>query len=143
MITVIRETNGKLSMENNIILIPADIWIQAYYLGSKNDGAKKTYWQKIEGYDYYFGKTGEANEGVLRTNTWVENYYVDADGRWDKSKTVVDIKNHLTNYKNLVSKLEMKKTKSWQFGSSDSYVKDGFYLGSIISRFQRMVSNYH
>ena len=104
------------------------VYGKKYYLGGANDGAMKTSWQKIDGYDYYFGKTGEANEGVLRTNTWVGNYYVDANGRWDKSKTVVDIKNYLTNYKNLVSKLGMKKTRSWQFGSSDSYVKDGFYL---------------
>ena len=104
------------------------VYGKKYYLGGANDGAMKTGWQKIGGYDYYFGKTGESNEGVLRTNTWVGNYYVDANGRWDKSKTVVDIKNYLTNYKNLVSKLGMKKTRSWQFGSSDSYVKDGFYL---------------
>mgnify|MGYP002766815157 FL=1 len=104
------------------------VYGKKYYLGGANDGAMKTGWQKIDGYDYYFGKTGESNEGVLRTNTWVGNYYVDANGRWDKSKTVVDIKNYLTNYKNLVSKLGMKKTTSWQFGSSDSYVKDGFYL---------------
>ena len=104
------------------------VYGKKYYLGRANDGAMKTGWQNIDGYDYYFGKTGESNEGVLRTNIWVGNYYVDANGRWDKSKTVIDIKNYLTNYKNLVSKLGMKKTTSWQFGSSDSYVKDGFYL---------------
>ena len=104
------------------------VYGKKYYLGGANDGAMKTGWQKIEGYDYYFGKTGESNEGVLRTNTWVGNYYVDANGRWDKSKTVVDIKNYLTNYKSLVSQLGMKKTKSRIFSGSDAYVKDGFYL---------------
>ena len=82
----------------------------------------KTGWQKIGGYDYYFGRTGESNEGVLRTSTWVGNYYVDEYGRWDKSKSIVDIKNYLTNYKNLVNQLEMKPTNSWQFNGSDSYL---------------------
>ena len=104
------------------------IYKKKYYLGGANDGAMKTGWQKIGGYDYYFGRTGESNEGVLRISTWVGNYYVDEYGRWDKSKSIVDIKNYLTNYKNLVNQLEMKPTNSWQFNGSDSYVKDGFYL---------------
>lgn len=63
------------------------IYKKKYYLGGANDGAMKTGWQQIEGYWYYFGKSGESNEGVLRTNTWVGNYYVDGNGRWDTSKT--------------------------------------------------------
>ena len=48
-----------------------------YYLGI--DGAMKTGWQKIDGYDYYFGG---ANDGSLKTNIWVNGYYVDDSGRW-------------------------------------------------------------
>ena len=63
------------------------IYKKKYYLGGPNDGAMKTGWQQIGEYWYYFGKSGESNEGVLRTNTWVGNYYVDGNGRWDTSKT--------------------------------------------------------
>ena len=96
------------------------VYGKKYYLGGANDGAMKTGWQKIDGYDYYFGKTGEANEGVLRTNTWVGNYYVDANGRWDKSKTV-EISDYLINGKDaqMIKDLGLKYTRK----SSDSEVK--------------------
>ena len=96
------------------------VYGKKYYLGGANDGAMKTGWQKIEGYDYYFGKTGESNEGVLRTNTWVGNYYVDANGRWDKSKTV-EISDYLINGKDaqMIKDLGLKYTRK----ASDSEIK--------------------
>ena len=60
MIIVIQEISGKPFTENSIISIPADIWIP-------------------DGYDYYFGG---ANDGSLKTNIWVNGYYVDDSGRW-------------------------------------------------------------
>ena len=96
------------------------VYGKKYYLGGVNDGAMKTGWQNIDGYDYYFGKTGESNEGVLRTNTWVGNYYVDANGRWDKSKTV-EISDYLVNGKDtqMIKELGLKYTGK----ASDSEVK--------------------
>ena len=76
------------------------IYKKKYYLGGPNDGAMKTGWQQIGGYWYYFGKSGESNEGVLRTNTWVDGYYVDGNGRWDKTKKV-DVGDYLIDNKDL------------------------------------------
>ena len=36
-----------------------------------------TGWQKIDGEWYYFGAGG-----AKAANTWIGNYYVDADGKW-------------------------------------------------------------
>ena len=63
------------------------IYKKKYYLGGANDGAMKTGWQKIDGYWYYFGG---ADDGSLKTNTWIGNYYVDANGRWTKTRTKTD-----------------------------------------------------
>lgn len=63
------------------------IYGKKYYLGGANDGAMKNGWQKIDGYWYYFGGT---NDGSLKTNTWIGNYYVDANGRWTKTRTKTD-----------------------------------------------------
>ena len=63
------------------------IYGKKYYLGGANDGAMKTGWQQIGGYWYYFGG---ANDGSLKTNTWIGNYYVDANGRWTKTRTKTD-----------------------------------------------------
>ena len=63
------------------------IYKKKYYLGGANDGAMKTGWQQIGGYWYYFGG---ADDGSLKTNTWIGNYYVDANGRWTKTRTKTD-----------------------------------------------------
>lgn len=87
------------------------IYKKKYYLGGPDDGAMKTGWQQIGGYWYYFGKSGESNEGVLRTNTWVDGYYVDGNGRWDKTKKV-DVGDYLTDKKDmqLINILGLKLT---------------------------------
>ena len=46
-----------------------------YYLDK--DGNKKIGWFKTKGSWYYFDK-----DGVLATNTWIDNYYVNSDGKW-------------------------------------------------------------
>ena len=78
------------------------VYGKRYYLGGANDGAMKTGWQQISGNWYYFGG---ANDGSLKTNTWIGNYYVDASGKWDKSKKPgvvkylgADIKSSDSNY---------------------------------------------
>lgn len=57
-------------------------WIQLqgkwYYLGAANDGVMKAN-QWIG--DYYVGY-----DGVMKRNSWVGNYFVDANGKWDPSK---------------------------------------------------------
>lgn len=53
------------------------IYGKQYHFNSS--GYMDTGWQKIDGYDYYFGG---ANDGSLKTNIWVNGYYVDDSGRW-------------------------------------------------------------
>lgn len=57
-----------------------NIWGKKYYFDS---GYMLTGWQEIDGNWYYFGGK---NDGSLKTNTWIGKYWVDADGKWDKSK---------------------------------------------------------
>ena len=97
------------------------IYKKKYYLGGPNDGAMKTGWQQIGGYWYYFGKSGESNEGVLRTNTWVDGYYVDGNGRWDKTKKI-DVGDYLTGKKDmqLINILGLKRQSS---GYGKTYAK--------------------
>lgn len=53
-------------------------WIEdgekTYYLG--DDGYLKTGWFKVKGSWYYFDK-----DGVMAKNTWIDNYYVNAEGK--------------------------------------------------------------
>ena len=71
------------------------IYGKKYYLGGANDGSMKTGWQKIGGSDYYFGRIGESNEGVLRTNTYIGDYYVNDSGKWNGKR---DLKAYLNSY---------------------------------------------
>ncbi|MEG2349246.1 MAG: hypothetical protein RSB57_01890 [Hungatella sp.] len=50
-----------------------------YYLDE--DGVKKTGWFKSKGCWYYLDE-----DGILASSTWIDNYYVNADGKWIKTK---------------------------------------------------------
>ena len=54
---------------------------ERYYMNS--DGVMQTGWQKIKGVWYYFGG---ANDGAMKTNTWIGNYYVNASGVRTRSR---------------------------------------------------------
>lgn len=58
-------------------------WIEdgddTYYLDK--DGNRKTGWFKSKGSWYYFEE-----DGTLASETWVDNYYVNADGKLIKTK---------------------------------------------------------
>lgn len=58
-------------------------WIEdgdhKYYLDE--DGCRKTGWYKTKGCWYYFEENG-----VLASDTWVDNYYVNTEGKWIKTK---------------------------------------------------------
>ena len=41
------------------------------------EGCKKTGWLKSKGCWYYFNENGE-----MASNTWIDNYYVNSDGKW-------------------------------------------------------------
>ena len=72
--------NGYWWQENDYSY-PRNQWKTIYgkqYLFNSS-GYMDTGWQKIDGYDYYFGG---ANDGSLKTNIWVNGYYVDDSGRW-------------------------------------------------------------
>ncbi len=54
-------------------------WIEdgekTYYLDK--EGHKVTGWFKNKGCWYYFDE-----EGVMAAETWIDNYYVNSDGKW-------------------------------------------------------------
>lgn len=50
-----------------------------YYLDL--DGIKKTGWFKSKGSWYYFKENG-----TLESDNWVDNYYVNEEGKWTKTK---------------------------------------------------------
>lgn len=56
------------------------IWGKKYYFDNTR---MVTGWKQIDGSWYYFGGK---NDGSLKTSTWIGKYWVDADGKWDKSK---------------------------------------------------------
>ena len=50
-----------------------------YYLDT--EGNKKTGWFKSKGSWYYFDENG-----VMATATWIDNYYVNGEGKWKSTK---------------------------------------------------------
>ena len=51
-----------------------------YYL-DENGNRKSDYWYKEDGYWYYLDE-----DGLMAQNTWVDNYYVDETGRFEKKR---------------------------------------------------------
>ncbi len=58
-------------------------WIEdegnRYYL--EEDGTLRIGWYKIKGSWYYF-----EDDGVMASDKWVDNYYVNSDGKWKSTK---------------------------------------------------------
>lgn len=58
-------------------------WIEddgkQYYLDK--EGHKKTGWFKSKGSWYYFDA-----DGVMAVDTWIDNYYVNSEGKWKGTK---------------------------------------------------------
>ena len=54
-------------------------WIEdngnTYYLDK--EGNRKTGWFKTKGSWYYFNE-----DGVMASDTWIDNYYVNSEGKW-------------------------------------------------------------
>ena len=77
-----------------------------YYFLSNSTMAKG--WQKIGGYYYYFSK----KTGVLATNTWVGNYYVNSKGRRVKasdSKPTVSQSGNTYTYKSSTLNIKLSR----------------------------------
>lgn len=51
------------------------------YYFDKNGNRKSDYWLKDDGAWYYLDE-----DGVMAANTWVDNYYVDETGRFEKKR---------------------------------------------------------
>ena len=43
-------------------------------------------WQNIDGVWRYFNPVSDGKLGIMRTDTWIEGYYIDANGVWDSNK---------------------------------------------------------
>ena len=78
-----QETEKGLMWQYEDGTFATDTWIETdgkkYYL--KNNGTIYTGWLSYEDNWYYFN-----NDGTLATNKWIEQYYVDSNGKWDTSK---------------------------------------------------------
>ena len=76
------------------------------------------------------GKTSQSSSGNVekeeQTDT-KEKKPVETESQ-EKATPEVDVSNYLSDYKSLKSLLNMESTTSWQFGTSDSYVSNNFYL---------------
>lgn len=76
------------------------------------------------------GKTSQSSSGNVekeeQTDT-KEEKPVETESQ-EKATPEVDVSNYLSDYKSLKSLLNMESTTSWQFGTSDSYVSNNFYL---------------
>ena len=65
-------------------------------------------------------------EPVTEKNT--EEVVTEKNSELYVNDDVINVSTYLEDWKPLVQVLEMKKTDSWQFGGTDSYEVDGFYL---------------
>lgn len=74
------------------------------------------------------GKTNNTDSSVKPESTDIkEEKSVETESQ-EKATLEVDVSNYLSDYKSLKSLLNMESTTSWQFGTSDSYVSNNFYL---------------
>lgn len=74
------------------------------------------------------GKTNNTDSSVKPESTDIkEEKSVETESQ-EKATPEVDVSNYLSDYKSLKSLLNMESTTSWQFGTSDSYVSNNFYL---------------
>ena len=65
-----------------------DGWVQDEQLGGIfyidiNQGMM-TGWQLVDNKWYYFNPVSDGTMGILRVNTWIDGWYVGADGSWDQ-----------------------------------------------------------
>ncbi|MBR6614941.1 MAG: hypothetical protein IKK95_03095, partial [Lachnospiraceae bacterium] len=61
-----------------------------YYLNPLSDGTQgrmMTGWQMINGLWYYLNPVSDGTKGAMLADAWIDNYYVDANGVWDETKT--------------------------------------------------------
>lgn len=76
------------------------------------------------------GKTSQSSSGNVGKEEQTdikEEKPVETESQ-EKVTPEVDVSNYLSDYKSLKSLLNMESTTSWQFGTSDSYVSNNFYL---------------
>ena len=71
-----------------------DGWVQDEQLGGIfyidiNQGMM-TGWQLVDNKWYYFNPVSDGTMGILRVNTWIDGWYVGADGSWDQQPQVVN-----------------------------------------------------
>ena len=62
---------------------------QKYYLNPLSNGTQGkmvTGWQLIEGKWYYFKKESDGTKGMLLTDTWIGEYYVNQEGVWEEKR---------------------------------------------------------
>ena len=79
-----RHTEDKLWHYLQVYVTKATGWLEVdgnrYYL-DENGNRKSDYWYKEDGAWYYLDE-----DGVMAKNTWIDNYYVDSTGRFEKKR---------------------------------------------------------
>lgn len=61
-----------------------------YYLNPLSDGTQGrmfTGWQLVDGKWYYLNPVSDGTRGAMAADTWIDGYYVNADGAWEPDKT--------------------------------------------------------
>ena len=64
--------------------------IHWYYLNPASDGTQGrmfTGWQLIGDKWYYLNPVSDGTKGAMAADTWIDGYYVNADGAWEPDKT--------------------------------------------------------
>lgn len=62
---------------------------QKYYLNPLSNGSQGKMligWQLLAGKWYYFKTKSDGTKGMLLTDIWIDNYYVNQDGVWEEGK---------------------------------------------------------
>lgn len=62
---------------------------QKYYFNPLSNGSQGKMligWQLLDGKWYYFKTESDGTKGMLLTDIWIDNYYVNQDGVWEEGK---------------------------------------------------------
>lgn len=68
-------------------VLDAGRWYYTNPVADGTQGRMLVGWQLINGLWYYLNPVSDGTKGAMLTNTWIDGYYLDANGVWDQTKT--------------------------------------------------------